>query len=875
MVASALEALDTGGEPALAALLAQHPQQRDRVLALVQRIRGTGLLAHDSSELPEWLGEFRLLSRLGSGGMGVVFAAEQASLKRQVALKIIRPELLFFAGTRARFRREIDAIARLSHPAIVPVLATGEHGEVPWYAMPLVPGCSADEVVRRLQGRPPATLQGSDLAAAIRGDAKATSTTSDAAEVFAGSHWQACVRLVHQAALGLQHAHEHGIVHRDVKPSNLMLTPDGRALLLDFGLARVDGDARLTRTGGEIGSPAYMAPEQLRGRPADERADVYSLAATLFQLLNLQAPFPSEHPEVLRAAIERGRTAPFTNGAAPRELRIVLAAAMDLEPERRHGSALAFAQDLAAVLDGRPISARSLPWHTRARRLLQRHRTATALGLVALLLAALLPILLLWQQQRALRELADEQQRTARGLQHALAAVREFLVQVGASHLLHEPTGQQLAVQMFARAVQLLDELPAGADPELVLQHRTHAERWYGTALLAAGRAADAEARFLSVLQRWPDDARTPPAMALALACSHEQLATIERGRGALARAHAHLDAADRALGIAAADAGLRRSIAECRTRVANDRGVLFGFAGDLTGQERELRRAIAVLDAPDLDRDANLVSQQCVNRNHLADALLAQHRHDEARVELQRTLQALTPTEDVARGRPFDLSLRGFAERGLATIAITSEDWPTALEHLQRAVYLYDLEVAAFPDSPGAARGLAGALTELAQVRLQAAPGRASEDAAIALLERARRLFRFAVGPGNEQLARQGQQINWRVLGRLYRQRQELPPLLAMAEDVLVGSDDPELLANSAFALLLAADQEAASGDGEAAARHEAAALRGLLRCDQHGWFPPVRLDDPPCARLAEHPEFQALLLRHPPAQASRRPGR
>jgi serine/threonine protein kinase/WD40 repeat protein len=336
-------------------------------------------------DFPERLGEFRLLRRLGSGGMGMVFAAEQPSLGREVALKVVRPELLFSDGARERFRREIESIARLEHPAIVPVLTHGEDRGVPYYVMPLVRGCSCDEVIRRLGDLDPARASGADLQRAIAGEAE---PPADADGVFAGSYWQACVRLLRQAALGLQHAHRRGIVHRDVKPSNLLLTPDGRALVLDFGLAHVHDDARITRSGSAPGSPAYMAPEQMRGQPADARSDVYSLAATLHHLLALACPFPIEDSEVLRGRILAGRAEPLRTGAAPRDLAMVLAAAMDVDRDRRHADAQALADDLNAVLEQRPIRARPLPWSLRSRRWLQRHPAlATGLGLGALLLA--------------------------------------------------------------------------------------------------------------------------------------------------------------------------------------------------------------------------------------------------------------------------------------------------------------------------------------------------------------------------------------------------------------------------------------------------------------------------------------------------------
>lgn len=372
-------------------LCAANPRHADEMRRRYELLRTTGLdrapefERESQTAIPERLGEFRLRQRLGSGGMGMVFAAEQASLGREVAIKVVRPELLFSDGARERFRREIEAVARLEHPAIVPVLTHGEDRGVPYYVMPLVRGCSCDEAIRRLAGRDPAQLTGADLYRAIVGT---DAPPSDASGTFTGSYWQACVRLMRQVALGLHHAHCRGIVHRDVKPSNILLTADGRALIVDFGLAHVRDDARITRTGATPGSPAYMSPEQVRGQASDARADVYSLAVTLQHLLGLACPFPIDDAEILRTRILAGRAEPLRSRSVPVELTVVLAAAMDLDPARRHTDAQALADDLQAVLERRPIGARPLSRYLRLSRWRQRHPAlATGLGLGLLLLA--------------------------------------------------------------------------------------------------------------------------------------------------------------------------------------------------------------------------------------------------------------------------------------------------------------------------------------------------------------------------------------------------------------------------------------------------------------------------------------------------------
>ena len=302
LLAAALAAFDEGGERELEAFVAAHPAHRAGLARGLQRCRQLGLLGQPTPQrdFPERLGEFRLLRRLGSGGMGVVYEAEQESLNRRVALKIVRPELLFFEGARERFRREIEAVARLAHPAVVPVLASGEQDGVPWYAIELLHGLSVHELCNRLAGRNPADLGSRDLWHVL--GAHETGT-----DLIAGTWWQVCARIVQSLALGVRHAHLRGIVHRDIKPSNIMLTPDGRAVLLDFGVARIGGGREFTRTGNTPGSPAFMSPEQLRGDAVDERTDVYSLAATLWQMLTLVAPF-ADAPDPQRIREDRKST---------------------------------------------------------------------------------------------------------------------------------------------------------------------------------------------------------------------------------------------------------------------------------------------------------------------------------------------------------------------------------------------------------------------------------------------------------------------------------------------------------------------------------------------------------------------------------------
>jgi len=283
------------------------------------------------ADLPfEKLGGYRLLSKLGEGGMGLVYLAVQEPLGRKVALKVIRPEQAGSFEITKRFWREVEAVSKLRHQNIVTVFGSGEEKGVCYFAMELVPGKGLNEILRE------AAAQGAKVPTPkILG-------------------W------IKDIAHALEAAHQAGIIHRDVKPSNIRISTDGQALLTDFGVARHADLSTLTLTGQFRGTPHYASPEQVRARRRriDARTDIYSLGVTLYEAVTGRVPFEGETTEqVFHQILDEDPVPPRRlNPSISRDLDTLILAAMEKDLGRRYQSMTALAGDLGRVLDGEPIS---------------------------------------------------------------------------------------------------------------------------------------------------------------------------------------------------------------------------------------------------------------------------------------------------------------------------------------------------------------------------------------------------------------------------------------------------------------------------------------------------------------------------------------
>jgi serine/threonine protein kinase/Flp pilus assembly protein TadD len=356
------------------------------------------------------LGDFRIVREIGRGGMGVVYEANQISLDRRVALKVLP-----FAGALdpkqlRRFKNEALAAAHLHHTNIVPVYGVGCEQGVHFYAMQYIEGRTLADVVAELRaqsaaaesaqrgtGSPskPATLNTTTLALPTTAppETPPVAGLSTINATRSPESYRAVARIVLQAAEALEHAHREGIVHRDVKPANLLVDVEGTLWVTDFGLARLQNDTGLTLSGDVLGTLRYMSPEQALGSPAavDHRTDVYALGATMYELLTLRPVYEGDDRQDLlrRIAVEEPRPPRALQRTVPPELEVIVLKALEKDRWTRYDTAGALAEDLRRFLEYRPIRARRPSWLERARKLARRHRPAVASAAAALVVTAL------------------------------------------------------------------------------------------------------------------------------------------------------------------------------------------------------------------------------------------------------------------------------------------------------------------------------------------------------------------------------------------------------------------------------------------------------------------------------------------------------
>lgn len=408
------ERLRQGERPSVGDYAAAHPQLAEQLRELLPAVAQMEQLkrfrravpAVDTNSYPDRLGDFRIIRELGRGGMGVVFEAVQESLGRRVALKVLSAHAQLDSDRRQRFIREAKAAARLHHTNIVPIFGVGEQDGLPYYVMQLIPGRGLHRLVAgwkqacHAETRSPAYAPSNSTIDIVPHEPAAQTgprieTGPDSSPATDGGplygDWRFAAEIGIQIADALQYAHDQGVLHRDVKPANLLLDDRGLVWVADFGLAKLVDHNGLTATGHILGTLQYLAPECLHGE-ADPRSDVYGLGATLYEIITLSPPYDGDSPaRLIKQIADSEPPAPrVLNPAIPRDLETIILKALAREPERRYASPALLAHDLRAFLEDRPILARRETWVGRGWRWCRRNPAVAALSfttVAALLLA--------------------------------------------------------------------------------------------------------------------------------------------------------------------------------------------------------------------------------------------------------------------------------------------------------------------------------------------------------------------------------------------------------------------------------------------------------------------------------------------------------
>jgi hypothetical protein len=398
-------------------------------------------------------GGFTVLEEIGRGGMGIVYRARQRSPEREVALKLLPPSFSTSGDVAQRLLAEAAMLAELDHPGILPLFASGVQDGRPWLAMKLASGGTLAARQPEWQGR-----------------------------------WRACAELAAGLADAVQHAHERGLIHRDLKPGNILFDEAGRAYVADFGLGKWrDRDSSLTHTNTVLGTPAYMAPEVARadGRVATTASDVYGLGAVLYFVLCGQPPYaPAGTLEMLRRIAEEDPVPPRQKvPGLPGDLQVICLKALARQPAHRYSGPDAFAADLRRWLAGDAIEARPASRSEKVRRWVRRHPLSA--GLAALLAVTVAGSGgMLWQKNRALTEALDDAQQNLHAAYSSMGYVtREIPPQLDAVGRLEVLDGLFHYVEnrlvKLRKSVRQLDSADLVYQAELYA-HWSRVLRWRG-----------------------------------------------------------------------------------------------------------------------------------------------------------------------------------------------------------------------------------------------------------------------------------------------------------------------------------------------------------------------------------------------------------
>ncbi|HVT81343.1 MAG TPA: serine/threonine-protein kinase, partial [Phycisphaerae bacterium] len=479
------QALERGEHPQRHAFTAANPDIASELSACLRNI---AFLHHAAGEMRGeremvgTLGDFKLVRRLGQGGMGVVYEAIQLSLNRPVAVKILPRVGGLDARQLERFKQEAHAAARLQHANIVPVYAVGSEDGVHYYAMQLIQGESLAQVLAALVAARDGTMAAMPATLPHVWKRKRTAYLRRVAELIA------------DVARALHYAHQVGVVHRDIKPANLLLDSAGKIWIADFGLAQLTAEVDPADPGDCAGTLRYMSPEQAAGQSVllDQRTDVYSLGAALYELLTLRKAVDATDRDEILAQIfaAQPRSMRSLDRAIPRELQTIVGKAMARDPADRYQTAQALADDLQRYLRTETILARPPAFWERAFKWSLRHKQVTASAMAALTVSTMA---LAASNIHVAREQARTQEAYALASAEARAARRaqaqaeknfadarkavDFMTHIAVEEMPRNPSQSAIRLRLLETAAEFYGKFQESQPPETAAaQHLSEAQ---------------------------------------------------------------------------------------------------------------------------------------------------------------------------------------------------------------------------------------------------------------------------------------------------------------------------------------------------------------------------------------------------------------
>jgi eukaryotic-like serine/threonine-protein kinase len=532
-----LAQLEASGRPERGAFLARFSDlaaQLGPYLDALDMVHGAGPLLPRSSAAPavealppiEPLGDFHIVREIGRGGMGVVYEAVQLSLGRRVALKVLPFAAALDARQLQRFKNEAQAAAQLHHTNIVPVYAIGCERGTHYYAMQLIEGQDLADLIDQLRSaeKHAAPSRPGPAAKATRSDDKSNrvrpdlanpapappltgreapkplesptaSTVHAPAAELSTQHatrstrfYRTAAKLTAQAADALEHAHQFDVIHRDVKPANLIVDERGNVWVTDFGLAQFQTGQGLTRTGDMMGTLRYMSPEQAAGNHAllDARTDVYSLGATLYELLTLQPLFDGADAQRLLQQIlhDEPRRPRSLDRSIPAELETIVLKSVGKNPADRYTSAREFAEDLRRFLENRPILARPPSLVQRSRKWARRHPSIVVAAVVLCALTTVGSLVSAWMIRQEQDKTLQQFNQTKEGLRLARQSADE-MIQISEQELADKPFAEAVRKRMLMSALVYYQGLIAQSSDDATAQDDLKATQEHVKKILA------------------------------------------------------------------------------------------------------------------------------------------------------------------------------------------------------------------------------------------------------------------------------------------------------------------------------------------------------------------------------------------------------